>query len=116
MRIKAYQWHEYISLAVKQIGKPCVYISNHLEYNQEDKHVWGYVIQEMKKLFPGGTETEVRWENVVCDLMFNPLIEFDTEEEAWEFYQIFNVRGKTYASPIFATVFSSDGELLSENT
>ena len=110
MNYKTYQWYDYISLAIKQINKPCVYISNDLDYQNEHAEIWEFVIDQVKQMFPD------TWHRILSDIIFSPLIQFDTEEEAWKFYKIFDVRGKTYASAIYASVYNADGESICENT
>lgn len=110
--MKTYSWHEIISLAVKQIGKPAVYISNGLEYdNPKDDEIWKFVQSEVKAIYGETNE----FYNVMAGLVSSSMLVFDSEEEQYRFYRIFE-QPLTYSSAVYACTYSPDGQCQTENT
>jgi hypothetical protein len=107
--MKFHQWHSIISMAVQHTGKFAVYINNGLTFEDEDTEIWNSVIERVKIKYP---DTHL---DVVSDLICGGLFLFDTEDEAWHFFDIFN-SGCVYASAIFAMVYDSNGNGVTENT
>jgi len=104
------QWNDVLSRAVQSIAKPSVYVNNQLTFEADEAEIWEFVMDQVKSKYPEKSQ------DIFSELMFNPLFSFDTEDEAIEFFNIFNVRGKTYASEIYACWYSAHGEPMSENT
>ena len=104
------QWHEVIKLAVKQIGKRAVYVSNDLSYDSpQDDKIWQFVIDEIKAKFPDNAY------NLLSGVTNSGLFFFDTEEEQYKFYDIFE-QPLTDSSAIYASTYDADGECETENT
>lgn len=110
--MKTYQWHEIISLAVKQIGKPAVYVSNGLVYNNPtDVEIWKFVQSEVKAMY-GETK---EFYNVMAVLGNGSTFFFDSEEEQYRFYRIFE-QPLTDSSAVYACTYNADGVCERENT
>ena len=103
-------WNRIIKLAVKQVGKRAVYVNNGLEYKDpKDDEIWNVVIESITKLYPD------TWKNYVGDLIQSGLFFFDTEEEQYKFYKIFE-QPLTDSSAIYAKTFDENGNCETENT
>jgi hypothetical protein len=119
--MKSYSEHNLIQLAVKTLGSSGVRIANHIDYaDSEDQVIYNFAIQEVQKFVTKHAPDEDKYGHklyltlagaVVC----GEFIEFPSAELAQEFFNIFNVRGNTYASGLYAELYI-DGELVSENT
>lgn len=106
-------WAEINSLAVKQMGKPAVYVGNGLEYDSpKDDEIWKFVMAEVKSICGGETD---EFYTVMASLVNGGLFFFDSEEEQDRFYQIFE-QPLTDSSAIYACTYNSLGECLTENT
>jgi hypothetical protein len=105
-------WNNITELAVRCVGKWAVYVSNGLEFIDEDELIWKFVLQELDSFFQDNKKS------LECKSMLisGGLIFFDTKEDACRFYQIFNDGTMTYASAIYAQLHSPDGQCLDENT
>ena len=111
--MKVLGWSEINSLAVKQIGKPAVYVSNVLEYDTpKDDEIWKFVMAEIKSIC--GDETD-EFYTVIASLVCGGLFFFDSEEEQDRFYKIFE-QPLTDSSAIYACTYNSLGECERENT
>lgn len=111
--MKICQWNEINGLAVKQIGKPAVYVSNGLKYDSpEEDQIWEFVREEMKSIYGDGTD---EFRAVLSGLINGGLFFFDTEEEQYRFYRVFE-QPLTDSSAIYACTYNSDGECETENT
>lgn len=108
-----YTWHDIVALAVKQIGKPAVYVNNGLEHKDEkDDEIWDFIITSVGELY--GKDTQ-RFYNVMGTLTAGGLFFFDNEEEQYEFYRIFE-QPLTDSSAVYATTYGADGQGQTENT
>jgi len=92
--------------AVKQENCWAVGINNGLDYTEG---LTNYLLAEITKTFK--EETQEYW----IAILHAELILFDTEEEAFNLYDILN-SGPLYASPLYACVINPSGEILTENT
>lgn len=111
--MKICQWNETNSLAVKQIGKPAVYVSNGLEYDKpNDDQIWKFVLYEMKSIY--GEDTN-EFYDVLSGLINGGLFFFDSEEEQYRFYRVFE-QPLTDSSAVYACTYASNGECETENT
>lgn len=109
--ITTYSKNSAIELAVRFIGKPCVYIDNNLEFQTvEDEMVWKYVADELIRIY-----SHDKYLDVVSRVLHGGLIAFDTEKEQEEFYSIFTSQ-EVQASGIYAVAFDKDGNAMDENT
>jgi hypothetical protein len=110
--VKVCQWNEIHSLAVKQMGKPAVYVGNGLEYNTpEDDEIWKFVQSEVKAIYGETNE----FYNVMSGLVSGSMFFFDSTEEQYRFYRIFE-QPLTDSSAIYACTYDSDGQCQTENT
>lgn len=103
-------WSKINSLAVKQAGKCAVYISNGLECDESDKHIWDFVMDEFNKLYDRNDAFFY-----ICNTLHGGLFLFDTEEEQERFYKIFE-QELTDSSAIYACTYDKYGNCLTENT
>lgn len=102
-------WTDINKLAVKQVGRWAVYVSNGLELaTPKENAIWEFVLAEIKKLYPDDV-------NMLCNLVQSGLFFFDTEAEMEAFYSIFDAP-LTDSSAIFACTYEPSGECLTENT
>lgn len=107
----AIQWNEVIKRAVKQTGKWACYVSNGLEYGSpRDDKIWRFVLDEFKSKFG-----EDQFYSILPNLIGSDVFFFDTEEECYKFYEIFN-QPLTDSSAIYAATYSPDGQCETENT
>lgn len=111
--MKVLNWVETISLAVKQMGKPAVYVSNGLEYGTlKDDEIWKFVMAEVKSICGGETD---EFYTAMSKLVYSGLFFFESEEEQYRFYKIFE-QPLTDSSAIYACTYNSDGKCETENT
>lgn len=111
--MKAIQWNEINSLAVKQMGKPAVYVSNNLEYDTpKDEEIWVFICEQCKSLWEDKTP---EYHNAMMSLVSGGLFFFDTEEEQHQFYKIFT-QPLTDSSAVYACTYRADGVCWNENT
>lgn len=101
-------WTEINAFAVKQIGKPAVYVSN----QDSDDNVWQFVIESMKTIY--GDKTP-EFYDVLSYLISGGLFFFDTVEEQKTFYNVFE-QPLTDSSSIYACTYDKNGECITENT
>ena len=98
------------SLAVKQVGKWAVYISNGLDViTPEEIAIWDYVHREIRLLYALNSDL------IMGDLIESGLFFFETESEMDRFFQIFS-SPLTDSSAIYACTYNPSGECLDENT
>jgi hypothetical protein len=111
--MKSLQWHEIVGLAVKQVGRPAVYVSNGLDIsNTEDANVWIFVLAQVKKFC--GDDTG-RFHDMMASLVSCGLFFFGNEKEQREFYRIFE-SPLTDSSAIYACTYDDQGTCMTENT
>lgn len=111
--MKILTWSETMNAAVKQVGKPAVYVNNGLEFDDpKDKAIWQFVRNEIKDIF--GDETD-EYFKVMGNLGNSALFFFDSEQEQERFYSIFE-KELTYSSAIYACTYDKNGECQTENT
>lgn len=91
---------EMLCKGVRFMGKWAVYIDNSLE---PEEQAWKEVEERITD-----PETLER-------LIFGGVFLFETEEECFSFFHIFN-SGAIYSSRLFAMVISPSGEIQTENT
>lgn len=108
--IKHYSWNDINSLAVKQIGKYCCYVSNNLNYDDEDIHILDFITSEIKKLDLNDEQIQYLLSN-----LGDGLFSFNSEEEMEKFYSIFT-QELTDSSAVYACTYDKDGQCLTENT
>ena len=110
--IRICNWTEINRLAVKQVGKPAVYVSNGLEYDTpNDEEIWKFVMSEVKAIY-GETD---EFYAIISGLVGGSLFFFDTEEEQYRFYRIFE-QPLTDSSAVYACTYGADGQCQTENT
>ena len=99
-------------LACKADGRFAVYISNNLEFaEKEDKEIWEFVKDELNKIAP----SEKDYYEYLFAVTANGMLFFDTKDEAWKFYKIFEAE-LTDSSAIYAAIYSPTEGGLTENT
>ena len=100
-------------LAVKQVGKPAVYVSHGLEMNNElDERIWSFVKESMQKIYKDDPD---KLNEIILGLICGGLFFFETENEQNEFYHVFE-QPLTDSSAIYACTYNQNGECLTENT
>lgn len=121
MKVEFKHWHQILELATKQIGKPSVYISNGLEFiTPKDESIWRFVQDEVQKLhgieYNGDVSVlTVDYRNTMSNILQGGLFFFETEEEQYKFYKIFE-QELTDSSAIYACTFDRNGKCKTENT
>jgi hypothetical protein len=105
-------WNKIQELAVRCVNKWAVYVSNGLEDSKKDDIIWDFVLNEADKFFK---DDSLKALECKCTLINGGLVFFDTQDQAREFYQIFNA-DLTYSSALYAQLHSPDGQCLDENT
>jgi len=117
--MKTLQWHDVLSLAVKQSGKWAVYVSNGLGDTPEDDKVWDFIRESFQALYSTTRNAENKYHSENDEAHFavvvSGLVLFDTEEQMEEFYNVF-AQPLTDSSGVYACTFGPDGECLTENT
>lgn len=116
--IITYDKNSIVEMAVRSIGKPCVYIDNNLDlqYDEQDNVVWNSIVKELIRLYsPNDTHTP-KYIDAVNTALRGGLIAFDTEAEQKEFFSIFTRKEFLYGSGIYAVAFDKDGNAMEENT
>lgn len=111
MNMNYADWTRINELAVAQEGRDAVYISNGLNYDKHDLHIWEYIQTEMRKIY-----SEDKVFDIMTNMIHSGMFFFDSTEERDIFYDILNVRDLTYSSAIYACVYEEDGTLVTENT
>ena len=110
-KIVGYDWNKVNELAVKQVGKPAVYISFGLDFgNPKDEEIWKYVTDTLMGMYDKQT-----YLNLMGSIINSELIFFDTKEEQYRFYKIFE-QPLTDSSALYAVTYSRDGKTETENT
>lgn len=106
-------WCRTNELAVKQVGKVAVYISNGLAYDDsQDNAIWKFVQDSMKAQYGDGT---TEFYDVMGHLVNGGLFFFETKEEQMAFYQVFE-QTLTDSSAIYACTYDESGQSITENT
>jgi hypothetical protein len=111
MTIEFANWNEQHKLATIQKGKFSVYISNGLDF-ESDAVIWKFITDSLIKLYGERTKD---YYDVVGNLVEGGLFFFDTEEQAWEFYGIFE-QELTDSSNVYACIYSPVYGCMTENT
>lgn len=104
-----HQWNSIISLAVQHTNKFAVYVNNGLIFEGNDAEIWAEVMNRVKAKYP---EFYIE---IMSSLIGSGLFFFDTEDEMWQFFDIFN-DDIVYASAIFAMAYDANGNGITENT
>lgn len=107
-----YDWNKQHELATKQVGKFSVYVNNGLNFDVKDEHIWAFVVEELQKIF--GVKTK-EYYDYVGNVLHGGLFFFESEEEAFQFYEIFT-KELTDSSAIYSCVYSPESGCLTENT
>jgi hypothetical protein len=111
--MKICDWVDTIELAVQQVGKPAVHVSNRLSYDTpEDDEIWDFVVAQMRAIY--GDKTP-QFYDVMSSLVPGGLFFFENEEEQYRFYKVFE-QPLPYSSAIYACTVSRDGKIETENT
>jgi hypothetical protein len=112
--MKICQWTDINSLAVRQVGKPAVYVSNGLDYCDEpqDEKIWDFVAAEMADIYGIATN---EYYGVMAGLVSGGMFFFDSEKEQNRFYRVFE-QPLTDSSAIYSCTYSADGVCKTENT
>jgi hypothetical protein len=108
--MERHDWLDIIGIAVKAKGKRAVYLNNDLKYTDDEKAIWEFVVSKIKEIYPEDGLSIIS--DIICD---TKLFLFDTEEEQYKFYRIFE-HELTYASPIFAMTLDEKGCAEASNT
>ena len=110
-KIVGYNWNKVNELAVKQVGKPAVYVSFGLDFGKpEDEAIWAFVTATLSEMYDKQTYLDLTGSIINSELIF-----FDTKEEQYRFYKIFE-QPLTDSSPLYAVTYSRDGKTETENT
>ena len=107
-------WNEVNSLATKSAGKFSVFIAGGLWMMDEpkEKEILNAIHNGLANLY--GVETP-ETNNVKFNLMNSGLYLFESDVEAWNFYEIFSKK-PVYASVVYASIYSPTEGCLDENT
>lgn len=93
-----------VSRAIQYTNLPAVSVTNTLDVSQGyDMSIWRNFCERVPDL---DTRSEV---------LHGGLFFFDSDEEAREFFDLFN-RRPVYASGLYAVLYDSSGSVLTENT
>lgn len=93
-----------VSRAIQYTGLPAVSVTNNLDVTQGyDMSIWRHFCEQVP-------EPDTRSEVLHGGVFF-----FDSDEEAREFFDLFNHR-PVYASGLYAVLYDSSGSVLTENT
>jgi len=113
-----YDIYEVVGMAVRSIGKPCVYIDNNLDFDndEQDNEVWNSVVKELIRLYSPNDTYTGKYIDIVSTALNSGLIAFDTEAEQKEFFSIFVRKEFFYGSGINAVAFDKDGNVMEDNT
>lgn len=111
--VKILDWSGINCAAVAHIGKPAVYIANHLSFNTTlEDVIWQFVVKSIKEIYGDGN---IECFDVMAAVLRGGLIFFDTEEEQHRFYRIFE-QPLTDSSAIYACTYDAYGNCMTENT
>ena len=111
--MESFAWHNIVGMAVAHKGKPAVYVSNGLEYDKpEDDEIWKFVMDQCKIIFG---ETTDEFYSTMTHMIGGGLFFFDTKEEQYAFYRIFE-QPLTDSSAIYACTYDASGVCQTENT
>jgi hypothetical protein len=101
-------WGNINSLAVAKLNTPAVYVTNGLNYDESDDHIWQFVMDQVRLLYPDPL--------IVCgDLIHGGLFVFDSISDRDVFYNIFT-QELTESSAIYVCMYDADGTCITENT
>ena len=106
-----YNWNKLNEIACKALNKFGVHISYGLDDTLEDDKIARFVFTELRRLY----QDDSTYHEAVDSVIFSGLTTFDTEEEAWAFYKIFE-QELTDSSGIYACIYSPTEGCLTENT
>ena len=111
--MESFAWHNIVGMAVAHKGKPAVYVNNGLDFDKsEDETIWEFVVEQCKAMF--GDKTD-EFHSVIVNMIGGGLFFFDTEEEQFAFYRIFE-HPLTDSSAIYACTYDASGVCQTENT
>jgi hypothetical protein len=110
--MKALQWNEVISMAVAHAGKPAVWVSNGLEYEDpKDSEIWKFIMDQVRQLY----NDPEKFYSMLSSLVHGGLFLFDTVAEQQLFYSIFE-QPLTDSSAVYACTYNAAGVCKNENT
>ena len=111
--VKILDWSDINCAAVAHVGKPAVYIANHLSFDTtSEDEILQFVVKSIKEIYGDGT---IEFFDIIAAVLHSGLIFFDTEEEQHRFYQIFE-QPLTDSSAIYACTYDAYGNCMTENT
>jgi hypothetical protein len=106
-------WDQINQLAVKQAGKPAVYVGNGLMYDTpQDDDIWKFVMAEMKSIYGDNSD---EFYSIMLGLVHGGMFFFDSEEEQGTFFRVF-MHPRVQNSAMFACTYGHDGECHTTNT
>jgi hypothetical protein len=103
-------WNEILELAVKQKGLPAVYVSNNLNFDDNDKDIWDFITDKVRELYSSRIIQEY-----IGNIIHGGLFFFHTEIERDRFCTIFE-SPLVYSSGVYVCTFDASGNCLTENT
>ena len=104
------QWNQVLGLAVERVNRFCVFVSNSLDYkNLDEENLWQFLQEQVKAKYP-----ENYWD-YLSGTIGDGLFVFDSEQEAWRFYEIFESM-PFYSSAFYAQIIAPNGTAITENT
>jgi hypothetical protein len=110
-------WYAINEAAVAHVGKPAVYIANHISFEEPgDADIWSFVVESLKTMFGAvGDQYTQEYLDVISQVIHGGLFFFETKEEQYAFYKIFE-QPLTESGPIYACTYSAEGKGETENT
>jgi hypothetical protein len=112
---EVFDWIEVASLAVKAVGKPAVYVANHVDWDEEeDSGVEIFLLNLVDSTYNDPEEVKLRNELRLL-VSTGGLVFFDTKEEQYRFYKLFE-EGVVESSCVYACTVDETGKCLTENT
>jgi hypothetical protein len=106
-----YNWNKLDEIACKTLNKFGVHVAFGLDATPKDDKIAEFVWSEVRKMYP----VDVDYYNTASAIICGGLLTFDTEEDAWAFYKIFE-QELTDSSGIYACIYSPTEGCLTENT
>jgi hypothetical protein len=106
-----YNWNKLDEIACKALNKYGVHIAYGLDDTPEDDKIAEFVCKEVRRLYADSAT----YHNFMSAIVCGGLLTFDTKEEAWAFYKIFE-QELTDSSSIYACIYSPTEGCMTENT
>ena len=106
---------ELMEFAIKQMNLNCVFLANHLSYdNQDDIDTTQFIKKKILK-FCDDHPDQADHVTIMDAFWYDGIVTFDSQELAREFFSIFNDHKETYSSGAYASLYL-DGNSVDENT